>query len=206
MTPSRLWSIFCGKSRRFHNKNVSRISRDKKLIKKKFWGQVDGSTWNTLSTWSLAVCSSIHGSAYLPIMLYIAETMSSISSLVMMPSPLMSYKLNAHWSFSWKDPLANTDRPITNSCQSTKHNLIKKVKAFSRVSAMRCRVVAFNLQWTCESQTALNHSESFYSQFFFLSDLPFLRGRGITPDFHMFPYSLQMLMARDSCLWHWGIE
>src|SRR6218665_2887183 len=45
-----------------------------------------------------------------------AETMSSISSFVMIPSPFMSYRLKAHISFSCRVPRHNTNNPITNSC------------------------------------------------------------------------------------------
>lgn len=40
------------------------------------------------------------------------------TSLVMQPSLLMSYRLNAHRSFSVTEPLSNTDKPITKSCKS----------------------------------------------------------------------------------------
>lgn len=45
-----------------------------------------------------------------------AETMSSISSFVMIPSPFMSYRLKAHISFSCRVPRDSTDSPVTNSC------------------------------------------------------------------------------------------
>src|SRR6218665_1442244 len=45
-----------------------------------------------------------------------AETMSSISSFVMIPSPFMSYRLKAHISFSCRVPRDSTDSPATNSC------------------------------------------------------------------------------------------
>lgn len=81
-------------------------------------------TANTLSTWSLAVCSSIIGSEHFPIMSYIAVTISVISSLVITPSPSMSYRENAHFSLSWSDPRDSTDKPITN-CWKGKMNFMK---------------------------------------------------------------------------------
>lgn len=53
-----------------------------------------------------------------------AVTISVISSLVIYPSPLMSYKENVHRNFSSNDPRDNIDRPCTNSCQIGKKKMV----------------------------------------------------------------------------------
>lgn len=72
-------------------------------------------TSNILSTLSLIASSLTEGSASLPISSYMAVTISVISSLVMHPSPLMSYSENAHFSFSSNDPRESMDSLCTKS-------------------------------------------------------------------------------------------
>ena len=48
------------------------------------------------------------------------QTTVLLTSLVMYPSPLMSYKLKAQLSLSFNEPLDSTDKPVTNSCMEEK--------------------------------------------------------------------------------------
>lgn len=72
-------------------------------------------TWNIRSTFWRTPSWSKLGSENFPISSYTAVTMSVISSLVMQPSPLISYSENVQRSFSSIEPRDNILKPVTKS-------------------------------------------------------------------------------------------
>ena len=77
-------------------------------------------TSNILSTCSSAEVTSTTGRVESPSNSYTEVTTKSISSLVMNPSPFMSYKENIQRSFSTGLPRLRSDNIDTNCCPNTR--------------------------------------------------------------------------------------
>lgn len=75
------------------------------------------------------------------------------TSLVIQPSLLISYKLNAQRSFSVTEPLSSTDNPMTKSCKT---DIIVSLKINAWLREIR-------YQQTCRYKLTSNRMEPFLS-------------------------------------------